>query len=119
MDSGTVDIRIGEELDELRSLARWLRRESEFQGQVGFTERESVPGHMGGFADALTVIVTSGTATTLVSSLFGWLGRRRDSTIVSLKIRTAGGRELDLKCGSADDAERVLSQVRMFYQDGA
>ena len=118
VNSGTVDIRIGDDVDQLRSLARWLQAEGEFRGQVGFSGGESNPGRMGGLADALTVIVTSGTATTLVSSVFGWLARTRESKIVSLKLRNADGRELELKCGSSDDAEQILSQVRPFYRDG-
>jgi hypothetical protein len=119
VNSGTVDIRIDEATDELRSLARWLRDEDEFRGRVDFTEGTPVPGQMGGFVDALTVIVTSGTATTLVSSLFAWLGRRGEAKVVSLKMRTVDGREVDLKCGSSDDAERLLTQVRSLFSDGA
>jgi hypothetical protein len=119
VDSGTVDIRFGDAADDLRPLARSLCGEDEFRGRVDFVEAAPVPGHMGGFADTLTVIVTSGTATTLVSSLFAWFNRRRESRNVSLKLHNADGRELELKCGSSDDAEKVLTQVGQFFGAGA
>jgi hypothetical protein len=119
VDSGTVDIRIDEQVDELRVLARWLRGEDDLRGRVDFVDRVPVPGQMGGIADALTVIVTSGTATTLVSSVFAWLRRRKETNAVSLKLRNAGGRELELTCGSGVDAEKLLAQVRAFFGDGA
>jgi hypothetical protein len=118
-DSGTVDIRIDEAVDKLRLLARWLRDEDEFRGRVNLVESVPVAGQMGGFTDALTVIVTSGTATTLVSSVFAWLGRRSEANVVSLKLNNADGCQLELKCGSGDDAERLLAQVRAFFGDGA
>jgi hypothetical protein len=119
VDSGTVDIRIDDEGDELRLLARWLRGEDEFRGRVDFVERTPIPGQMGGIADAVTVIVTSGTATTLVSSVFAWLRRRNETKVVSLKLHNPDGRDLELKCGSSDDAEKLLAQVRTLFDDGA
>jgi hypothetical protein len=119
VDSGTVDIRIDDEADELRLLARWLRGEDEFRGRVDFVERTPIPGQMGGIADSITVIVTSGTATTLVSSVFAWLRRRKETNAVSLKLRNVNGRELELTCGSGTDAEKLLAQVRTLFDDGA
>jgi hypothetical protein len=119
VDSGTVDIRIDEQFDELRLLARWLRGEDEFRGRVDLVERTPVPGQMGGIVDALTVVVTSGTATTLVSSVFAWLRRRKETNAVTLKFRNANGNELELACGSGADAEKLLTQVRVFFDDGA
>lgn len=74
---------------------------------------------MGGVADSIMVVVTSGSAATLCKSLFDWLGRRREVQKVSLKVKNEeSGTELKLDCGSATDAETVLKAVREFL-DGS
>jgi hypothetical protein len=118
--AGSVDIRIDDDSnDELRSLAGWLRDEDDFRGRIRFVEKAVDPGQMGGFVDAAVVVLTSGTASTFVSSLFGWFARRKETHAVSLKLRAADGRELELKCGSGDDAQRVLDQVLSVFSDEA
>lgn len=59
---------------------------------------------MGGMSDAVVVVLTSGTASALVTSLFNWLSHRRD--VKRVKV-TVGG-EVAVECGSPDDAERLL-----------
>ncbi|MCA1655914.1 MAG: hypothetical protein LC635_05655 [Pseudonocardiaceae bacterium] len=64
--------------EELRRLARWLSDEDELRGRVDLAHEPVRPGQMGGTADAVVVLLTSGTASALVSSLFAWLGHRRE-----------------------------------------
>jgi hypothetical protein len=113
--TGTVAIRIGESERELGNLAGWLRGEDDLRGRVTVTEKPIVTGQMGGVLDAVVVVVTSGTAASLCTSLFNWLGRRREVSKVSLKVKNEKtGEELSLDCGSATDATEMLDTVRAF-----
>jgi hypothetical protein len=116
---GTVSVRLDGPDDELRLLAGWLRREDEFRGRVALVDKPIVRGEMGGALDAVQVMVTSGTATALVTSLFEWLRHRRTTKAVTLKIRDGKGRELDITCGSTDDAQALLDKMRSFLSDEA
>lgn len=116
MASGMVAVSVGESADELRSLAAWLRDEDEFRGRVGL--HESVEsGQMGGVLDSVTVMVSSGTAGALVSSIFAWLARRREVRTVSFKVRSAAGQELELRCGSTEDAQKIIGDVIRFLDE--
>lgn len=101
-----------EEAEELRDLAGWLRGEDDLRGRVNLASQPVRPGEMGAALDAVVVLVTSGTAAALVRSLFGWLNRRTDARRVSLKIRPSQGGEVTVQCGSADEAQVVLAEVR-------
>jgi hypothetical protein len=102
--------------DELRALSGWFRDEDEFRGRVQLQESVA-PGQMGGVLDSVTVMVSSGTAGAFVSSIFTWLTRKRDVRKVSLKVRSEAGRELEMTCGSADDAEVILDNITRFLND--
>jgi hypothetical protein len=115
MSTGNVAISGGEE--DLRSLARWLRDEDALRGRVSLAEHPVAPGQMGGVLDSVVLVLTSATAGKLVTSLFGWLGHRRDATAVVLKARNAHGAEIELNCGSATDATTVLAELRPFLAD--
>ncbi|WHT21808.1 hypothetical protein N8J89_12325 [Crossiella sp. CA-258035] len=97
--------------EQLRDLAAWLHGEDELRGRVELLDAPVRPGELGAELDAVVVLVTSGTATVLVRSLFGWLGRRTEARRVTLKVR-AEGREVTLQAGSADEARAVLVEVR-------
>lgn len=102
MAAGTAEIRIepaDESDEELRHLARWLHDEDELRGKVGV-------------AESVTVIVTSGTAIALVTSLFTWLGRRRESARVTVTVESATGERIDLSCASPADADNLLRACR-------
>jgi hypothetical protein len=116
MSSGTVAI--GGTEEDLRSLAKWLRDEDALRGRVSLADRPIAVGEMGGVLDAVVVVLTSSTAGQLVSSVFGWLGRRREAASVVLKARNARGAEIELKCGSAADAGTVIADLRSFLADG-
>jgi hypothetical protein len=104
---------------ELGNLAGWLRGEDDLRGRVTVTEKPIGPGQMGGVLDAVVVVVTSGTAASLCTSLFGWLGRRSEDSNVSLKIKNeTTGQELSLDCGSATDVTEVLGAVQSFLDGG-
>jgi len=100
--AGTAEIRIepaDRSDEELRQLARWLRDEDELRGKVDL-------------AAGVTVIVTSGTAIALVTSLFSWLGRRRESARVTVTVESATGERIDLSCAAPADADNLLRACR-------
>ncbi len=116
MPTGSVAISGDDEY--LRSLARWLRDEDGLRGQVSLTDRPIAAGEMGGVLDAVGVVLDSANVGLFVTSLFGWLGRRRDAAGVALKARNARGAEIELKCGSATDAAVVIGELKAFLADG-
>ncbi|MGW0520708.1 effector-associated constant component EACC1 [Crossiella sp. NPDC003009] len=108
-----MKIEIGnEDSEELRDLAGWLRGEDDLRGRVDLASRPVRPDEMGAELEAVVILVTSGTAAALTRSLLGWLNRRTDARRVSLKIRPSKGGEVTLQCGSADEAQAVLAEVR-------
>jgi hypothetical protein len=108
--SPTASVRFDGTDDDLRQLARWLRDEDELRGRVKLVDHPIAAGEMGGALDAVEVVLTSGTASALVTSLFTWLTQRRATGKVRLKIR-AGDRSVDLTCGSADDAQALIDSI--------
>jgi Effector Associated Constant Component 1 len=111
--SGTVTISLPGHDEYLRRLARWLRDEDELRGVVNLAQRPIREGDMGGALDSVVVAVSSGgVATVLVSSLFAWLTRRSELRAVRLRILTDDGREVELECGSAADADRIAGSLR-------
>ena len=116
MSTGSVAI-LGDD-EELRSLAKWLRDEDGLRGGVSLTDRPIAAGEMGGVLDTVGVVLGSANAGVLVRSLFGWLGRRRETTRVTLRARNARGAELELTCGSTTDASAVIGDLQAFLMDG-
>jgi hypothetical protein len=104
--SGTISVGIEGSDDELRQLANWLRDEDDLRGRVRLVDRAPQPGHMGSALDTIEVLATSGTATALVTSVFGWLRHRRSAERVTLRVR-----EAELTCGSADDAAMLMDKL--------
>ncbi|MCU1685645.1 MAG: hypothetical protein JWQ81_6384 [Amycolatopsis sp.] len=118
MTSGIVAITVPGSGDELRQLAAWLRDEDELRGRVQLAEIPVQAGQFGGVVDSVVVAVTSRSATVFCTSLFGWLGRRKETQKLSLKIKRSGTiEELDLSCGSMSDNEDVLASVRQFLDE--
>jgi Effector Associated Constant Component 1 len=103
--------------DDLRPLAEWLRDQDELCDRVALVERPVVPGQMGGVLEAVQVVLTSGTATTLVTSLFAWLAHRRATSRVSLKFRTRRGDDITLTYSASDDVHAVLETVHKFVEE--
>lgn len=112
MTSRAVLVSLDGSEDDLRPLAKWLRDEDELRGRVTLVESPIAPGQMGAVLDTIEVVLTSGTATTLVTSVFAWLTHRKATSKVSLKIHTKRGDDVTLTCGSSDDAQAVLFTVR-------
>lgn len=107
----TVSVSLDGTDDELRQLAQWLRDEDELRGRVTLMEQPISPGHMGGVLDTIQVVLTSGTAGSLVTSIIAWLGHRRATGKVTVKIPTARGQVIEMRCGSADDAQDILDKI--------
>jgi hypothetical protein len=107
--TGTVAIHLDDTTtdEELRNLVSWLQDEDELRGHVKVTSPPPRRDEMGGVADTIVVVLTSGTASALVTSLFSWLSHRRDVRRVNVTVG-----EVAVECGSPDDAERLLLACR-------
>jgi hypothetical protein len=116
--SAAVSISLDGSDEELRLLADWLRGEDPLRGRVTMIGRPIPAGEMGGVLDAVQVVLNSGTATALVPALFAWRHHRRSASKVTLKVRGDRGREIELTCGSADDAQDVLRQITTVLDNG-
>jgi hypothetical protein len=119
--AGTVAIRLDDaddSDDELRQLARWLRDEEELRGRVDLELAPIQQDHMGGMAQAVVVVLTSGTASALVTSLFNWLAHRRDVDKVTVSVEPGPTGKVEVTCGSPDDAERLLRACRDVLSSG-
>ena len=66
-----------------------------------------------GVLDTVQVAITTGTVTSLVTSLFAWLNYRRRATQILLKFKN-GDNELTVVCGNTDDMDRVLNSAQDF-----
>ncbi|RSM83835.1 hypothetical protein DMH04_21955 [Kibdelosporangium aridum] len=105
--------------DDLRALANWLRDEDELRGRVTLSSPPIEEGHMGPVLDAVVVVLTSATATTLIRSLKEWLIASRNAKKVTLKLTAQDGRKLELTCGSAEEAEAAMDAARKFLGETA
>lgn len=117
VESGEVAVSLTETEDELRSLAAWLRDEDTLRGRVRLAERPIEQGHMGATLDAVVTVVSSGTTSAFVSSLFSWLSHKRETRKVSLKVRAENGREIEISCGSSDEVQPIIERIRSFLND--
>ncbi|ACU36122.1 hypothetical protein KCV87_09120 [Actinosynnema pretiosum subsp. pretiosum] len=115
MACATATLRTDGATEDVRALARWLRDGDGLRGRVSLADGQAAPGGAGqdGAAqDAALVVLTSATAPALVRWLFDWLKHCRTARQVSLTVRGADGREVELTCGSTTDAARVLASTR-------
>jgi hypothetical protein len=87
--------------DDLTSLLTWLRDEDELRGHVTRRVAPIQRGDMGAVTDALTVMVGSGGAVTvLLGSIAVWLKNRRSDVTVHLSL---GDRKIQV------DGKRIKS----------
>ncbi|OXM71305.1 effector-associated constant component EACC1 [Amycolatopsis vastitatis] len=117
--SGTISITLPDADEELRRLGSWLGDEDELRGRVQLADAPIRSGQMGGVLEAVVVVVTSGTATALCNSLFGFLTRSREAKKVTLKVKNAAGAELELVCGTADDYREIAATLQQFLEGKA
>jgi hypothetical protein len=118
MAAMTVSIMLDGADEKLRSLANWLRDEDDLRGRVRVSPAPIPEGRMGGAVDAIVVVLTSATVGTMVTSVKDWLVAKRIAEKVTFTLRSETGREIDLTCGSATDAETLLGSAREFFQEG-
>jgi hypothetical protein len=93
---------------ELSSLYTWLQRDDEFRGRVKPVSAEVKPGEMGGVTEALTVVLTGGTAA-LAGTLTGWLSARR--TRISVDFSSG-----DKACKVEIDAKNAAAASQLFRE---
>lgn len=101
----------GDVVAEIADLEEWFREERGLTGAVRPIWSSIDEGQLGGAIDLLAVAIGSGgAATVLAQSLFAWLGTRRPSVEVTVKVksRTASVKASGL---DADALARLLRQL--------
>ncbi|WP_257902885.1 effector-associated constant component EACC1 [Saccharothrix obliqua] len=116
MSTATVRFQTAGSDDEVRALVKWLRDEDALRGRVSLAAAPPAEGEMGELVDAAVIVLTSGTASVLVRSLFDYLKHRRTTAKVTLTVRDEKGRELELTCGSGDDARATVTALQTFLE---
>ncbi len=115
MERGVAHVRLDDAPHGLRSLAQWLRSESELRGRVRLTEHSIEPGDMGGALDAVAIALGSGGAATIfVRSLFTWLSQRQVGTSVRIQLKRPDGTETTLDLAAVHDPDAVVDKVLNF-----
>src|SRR5207248_8605813 len=113
-----VQISAGEDRDELRAVAKWLRNEDELRGLLRLVNAPTRPGRMGGVLESVSLLVGSGgIGTVLIKSLFTYLGQRRRAITLELRLKREDGQELELKLSDPKSADAVLKQAVRFFGD--
>lgn len=99
-----------------RALAGWLDGSEELRGAARVRMVPPRPGEQGGAADAVVVLAA---VAPLYVPLFNWLVERRKSHRVTVRVVRPDGTEQEIEAGSADDAARLLGEVRDALAAGA
>ena len=99
--------------EDLLLLAKWLRLDDDVPGRVSLAEAPTAEGEMGGLAQEVQVVLTSGTVSSLITAVVAWLRQRDDKRRVSLTVRSGEGQdEVSFTVGSADDVTATCEHAR-------
>ncbi|HEX4703317.1 MAG TPA: hypothetical protein VH352_14410 [Pseudonocardiaceae bacterium] len=106
--------------DDLASLLAWLRDEDELRGRVSRRVAPIAQGDMGAATDALTVMVGSGGAVTvLLGSIAVWLKTRRSDVTVRFVL---GDRKIEVDTkrikNDPDSINALIRTVTEALRDG-
>ncbi|MEU5014152.1 hypothetical protein AB0G35_28450 [Streptomyces sp. NPDC021749] len=99
---------------DLRALHQWLSAGDGLRGRVHPRHTPPPPGHMGGSADALTVILGSGGIVGLIAPLCAWLTSRRSDVTVTLEADD--GRRVTLDVTRATDERAVIREAQEVFR---
>ncbi|GAA3892661.1 hypothetical protein GCM10022243_67050 [Saccharothrix violaceirubra] len=117
MTTATASLRTEGPEDDLGALVKWLRDEDGLRGRVSLAASSPGQGEMGAALDAVVVVLTGGTASVLVRSLFDYLKHRRTTSKVTLRVRGEHGRELDSFSPQSPCLDRTVSWSGGFASD--
>lgn len=98
----------------LRALHQWLSADNGLRGRVRRRHTPPSPGHMGGSADALTIILGSGGIVGLIAPLCAWLTSRRSDIAVTLEADD--GRKVTLDVKRAADERAVIREAQEVFR---
>ncbi len=102
--SGVADIH-----GEVAALRSWLNLDDSYRGRVEVVRNAVEPGEMGSVADTLVVALgVGGAGTALINTLALWIKTRRSA--VRLKVREAGGREIELEADNLKDIDNIIER---------
>ncbi|MER6526940.1 hypothetical protein [Streptomyces sp. NPDC001508] len=104
-----VEVRVGEEQDELRSLYRWLREDEELRSvRISLSGTGAAPGEMGSALDLIEVLLDNAwSAASLAVAVVAWRRSRPRAGRATLRI---GQTEVEI---TGDDEEQVRRLVAL------
>ena len=119
----TISVAGQDAVEELRSLFTWLAEEEEFRGRVRLVESALLPGTLGGWPEAVAVVLGQGGAVTvLASAVIAWIRHR--TSAVTCTVTRADGTSVQLtatRVRSTDLAGvgELIGQVAAALDDGS
>ncbi|MFJ5561005.1 hypothetical protein ACIQCD_27225 [Streptomyces sp. NPDC093250] len=114
-----IDVRVGAEADELRSLHQWLGADREIRRSSSLTlqEQPPEPGHMGGLLDVIQLVTDNGwSAASFVVALAAWKRTRPQDPLIEIR---RGDTVIALTQGSDAEIERVIRALETSTEDEA
>ncbi|MFE6727826.1 hypothetical protein ACFVDN_08030 [Streptomyces californicus] len=113
-----IEIEVGADEHELRSLAAWLRQEPSLRtATVSLKQPQAQPGEMGGWVGILQVVTDSGLgAGSFVLAVMTFLQTRRSAPPVTIR---RGEVEVTLASGTPEEAARIAALLQQAEQHGA
>lgn len=114
-----IDVRVGAEADELRSLRQWLGADREIRKSSSLTlqEQPPEPGRMGGLLDVIQLVTDNGwSAASFVVALAAWKRTRPQDPRIEIR---RGDTVIVLTQGSDAEIERVIRALETLTEDEA
>lgn len=114
-----VEVRVGEEQAELRSLYRWLREDEDLRSaRIGLSGTDPAPGEMGSALEVIEVLLANAwSAASLAVAVAAWRQSRPRAGGVTVRIgqaevRISGGDEEEVRrlvalCSAAGDGDQT------------
>jgi len=103
-----ISIDSADNIEDLRSLLAWFKRDQVLSGQVKAQREAPETDHMG-FAVTVAVALSSGTVTALATSLRTWIIQRRSD--LSVEIRRPDGPTVRIDAKRVGDAEALIQRA--------
>ncbi|MFJ8051110.1 hypothetical protein [Streptomyces luteogriseus] len=112
-----VDVRVGEDEAELRSLFRWLSADDELRSaRIGLPGTGTAPGEMGSALDVVEVVLDNvWSAASLVVAVAAWRQSRPHTNRTTLRV---GQTEVEITGDDEEQVRRVVAALRAATEDG-
>ncbi|MEU0899125.1 effector-associated constant component EACC1 [Streptomyces massasporeus] len=106
-----VEVRVGEDEAELRSLCRWLRADDELRSAfIGLPSTATAPGEMGSALDIVEVVLDNvWSAASLVVAVAAWRQSRPHAGRTTLRVAQT---EVEVIGDDEEQVRRVVAALR-------